>query len=129
MSVDRVTKRRTWRSRLLAACAGICLLSLTVQAQQANPNAPVIVQPGDGCRRGGRLRPLMELVRGLGGRAERGHEHDRRLSRHTRQGQDEGQDEQRHVEHRHVTVAVDEISAKEAPILRRIFQTWFNGQI
>jgi len=55
----------------------------------------------------------MELVRGQGRRAERGHEHCRPLPRHTRQGQAEGQDEQRHVEHRHITVAVDEIPAKE----------------
>ena len=34
------------RRRLLAACALMCLVSLPVRAQQAEPTGPVVVQPG-----------------------------------------------------------------------------------
>ena len=39
-------KLRLWQCELLAACALVCLLSLSVSAQQAEPATPVVVQPG-----------------------------------------------------------------------------------
>jgi uncharacterized protein (DUF305 family) len=46
MSVERIVELKTWRNGLLAAFPVVCFLSLAVHAQQANPNGPVIVQPG-----------------------------------------------------------------------------------
>lgn len=39
-------KLRLWQCKLLAVCALVCLLSLSVSAQQAEPATPVVVQPG-----------------------------------------------------------------------------------
>jgi uncharacterized protein (DUF305 family) len=39
-------KPRSWRTEIIATCALIFLLSLSISAQQAEPPGPVIVQPG-----------------------------------------------------------------------------------
>jgi uncharacterized protein (DUF305 family) len=39
-------KPRSWLIKIAAACALVCLLSLSISAQQAEPPTPVVVQPG-----------------------------------------------------------------------------------
>jgi uncharacterized protein (DUF305 family) len=39
-------KPRSWLTEIAVACALVCLLSLSISAQQAEPPGPVVVQPG-----------------------------------------------------------------------------------